>query len=122
MRSPGSRTVATSSADNHCENRSRRIPEFRTVQEEAEFWDTHSTAEFEDEWEPTDLEFAPDWRSVRLMSVKLEYSLYNQLRARAEEQGVTAEELAESWLERMLAPSSEASPNSSSTGPKDGER
>ncbi len=56
------------------------------------------------------------------MSVKLEYSLYNQLRARAEEQGVTAEELAESWLERMLAPSSEASPNSSSTGPKDGER
>lgn len=26
-----------------------RIPEFKTIQEEAEFWDVHSTTEFEDE-------------------------------------------------------------------------
>lgn len=28
-----------------------RIPEFKTIEEEAEFWDTHSTTEFEDEFE-----------------------------------------------------------------------
>jgi hypothetical protein len=27
------------------------VPRFRSVEEEAEFWDTHSTAEFEDEFE-----------------------------------------------------------------------
>ena len=91
-----------------------RIPEFRSVQEAAEFWDTHDSTEFEDEWEPTDLEFAPDWRSVRLMSVKLEYSLYKQLRAHAELQGMTAEELAEQWLEAMLAQSTDTSSNGAS--------
>ena len=91
-----------------------RIPEFKTVQEAAEFWDTHDSAEFEDEWEPTDLTFASDVKSVRLLSVELEYSLYKQLRARAEEQGLTAEELAEQWLEAMLAQSTDTSSNGAS--------
>jgi hypothetical protein len=68
-----------------------RVPVFKTVQEATESWDTHSTAEFEDEWEPTDLQFASNWRSVRLMSVKLEYSLYEQLLDLAQEQDMTAE-------------------------------
>lgn len=28
-----------------------RIPHFKTIEEAAEFWDTHDSAEFEDEWE-----------------------------------------------------------------------
>lgn len=31
-----------------------RIPHFQNVQEEVQFWDTHSTTEFEDEFEPTE--------------------------------------------------------------------
>ena len=31
-----------------------RIPAFKTIEEEAEFWDTHSTADFEDEFEDVD--------------------------------------------------------------------
>jgi hypothetical protein len=31
-----------------------RIPEFKSIEEEAEFWDTHSTADFEDEFEDVD--------------------------------------------------------------------
>jgi CopG antitoxin of type II toxin-antitoxin system len=38
--------------------RDRRIPEFRSVEEAAEFFDTHDTTEFEDEWEEfTDVRF-----------------------------------------------------------------
>jgi len=59
-----------------------KVPEFKTVQEAAEFWDTHSTEDFPDFWEPTDLEFAPDWKSVFEFRVQIEYSLYTQLRAR----------------------------------------
>ena len=39
--------------------RASRIPEFRSIEEEAEFWETHDLTEFEDEWEEvTDVEFA----------------------------------------------------------------
>lgn len=30
---------------------SHLIPSFRSIEEEAEFWDTHDTVDFEDEWE-----------------------------------------------------------------------
>ncbi len=90
-----------------------RIPEFRSVQEAAEFWDTHDSTAFEDEWEPVDFEIDPRSSSFRLMSLKLEYSLYKQLRTHAEEQGMTATELAERWLEAALARLSDASTNGS---------
>lgn len=35
-----------------------RIPEFKSYQEEAEFWDTHDFTEFEDETHPVDVHFA----------------------------------------------------------------
>ena len=31
-----------------------RIPQFESIEEAAEFWDTHDSAEFEDEWEEVD--------------------------------------------------------------------
>ncbi len=35
-----------------------RIPEFKTIEEEAEFWDTHDSTEFEDEFtEVEDVQF-----------------------------------------------------------------
>ena len=38
--------------------RASRIPEFRSTEEEAEFWETHDRTECEDEWEEvTDVEF-----------------------------------------------------------------
>jgi hypothetical protein len=88
-----------------------RVPVFKTVQEAAEFWDTHSTAEFEGEWEPADLQFAPNWRSVRLVSVKLEYSLCEQLRDLAREQDMTAEELVAAWIGARLASPAAAPPD-----------
>ncbi|GEM_PF-4844755 len=39
------------------------IPEFKSIQEEAVFWDTHDTSEFEDEFEPVDLQVSPELRS-----------------------------------------------------------
>ncbi|RJS82250.1 hypothetical protein CW713_05345 [Methanophagales archaeon] len=34
------------------------IPIFKSVEEEAEFWDTHDTEEFADEFEPVEVKFA----------------------------------------------------------------
>jgi len=44
---PGTRTQAK-----------RRIPEFKSIEEEAEFWDTHDTTEFEEEFKPVTVRFA----------------------------------------------------------------
>ena len=35
-----------------------RIPEFASIEEEAAFWDTHSTADYEDEFKPVRVRFA----------------------------------------------------------------
>lgn len=33
-------------------------PIFKSIEEEAEFWDTHDTEEFADEFEPVEVKFA----------------------------------------------------------------
>ncbi len=40
--------------------RPSRIPTFQTYQEEAEFWDTHDTTDFEDEFRPVTVRVAED--------------------------------------------------------------
>lgn len=40
------------------EPRESRIPEFTNIEEEAQFWDTHDTTEFEDEFRPVQVRFA----------------------------------------------------------------
>jgi hypothetical protein len=38
----------------HTENTKSRIPTFKTIEEEAAFWDTHSSEEFADELTPVE--------------------------------------------------------------------
>ncbi|OGE16495.1 hypothetical protein A2769_02360 [Candidatus Daviesbacteria bacterium RIFCSPHIGHO2_01_FULL_37_27] len=45
--------------------KTRTVPKFKSIQEEAEFWDTHSTEDFPDFWEPvTDMKFSKNLVSV----------------------------------------------------------
>jgi hypothetical protein len=39
------------------EQKKSQIPEFKTIAEEAAFWDTHDTTDFEDEFEEIEVEF-----------------------------------------------------------------
>lgn len=39
--------------------RTTKIPRFKTYEEEAEFWDTHSPEDFPDEFEEIQVQFAP---------------------------------------------------------------
>lgn len=41
------------------------VPKFKTIEEIADFWDTHSTADYPDYWEPvTDIKFSKNLVSV----------------------------------------------------------
>ena len=37
-----------------------RIPAFASIEEEAAFWDSHDTTDFENEFEPAEVTFAPE--------------------------------------------------------------
>ncbi len=84
------------------ENKSR-IPDFKTI-EEAEFWDTHDSTEFEDEFtEVDDVQFVMKTHKKPL-TLRLEEQSLNELRKIAREKGIGPSTLARMWiLERLRA-------------------
>jgi hypothetical protein len=85
-----------------------RIPTFSTVEEEAEFWDTHDSAEFEDEFEDVeDVKFIGVRRDGTVI-LWLEPEAVEALTQRAKEQGTGPAALARAWiLERLGSPAGE---------------
>jgi hypothetical protein len=81
--------------------RSSRIPEFSSWKEEAEFWDAHSLAEFEDELEPVEVEVGRPLRhSYR---VSLENEEFHRILALARKRQVHAGMLLSQWVKEGLA-------------------
>lgn len=74
------------------------IPTFTTVEKEAEFWDTHSSADFDDELETvTDVRFVkPGTRQV--VMVPLESADLGALNERARALGMDPSTLARTWI------------------------
>ena len=71
-----------------------RIPTFKTIEEEAEFWDTHSTADFEDELEVvTNVRFVRGG-PTRPIRVQLDEETFAMLTEQARELEVRPSRLA----------------------------
>lgn len=60
-----------------------KIPEFKSREEEAEFWDTHDTADFEDELKPVEIHFADE--SKHRIIIDLDQETFVKLSQRPEE-------------------------------------
>jgi hypothetical protein len=78
------------------ENKQREpIPEFETLEEIADFWDTHSTADYFDRTREVNFEVNLDRerRPIYLLPELLE-----QLESQAQARGVSVETLANLWL------------------------
>ncbi len=74
-----------------------KIPEFESIQEEAEFWDTHDTTEFLDEFEEAkDVVFVRPEKQV--VSIRLERDFVNRLKAYAQEIGIPYTTLLRMWI------------------------
>lgn len=79
------------------------LPEnFDTVEEMWSFWDTHSSADFEDVMEPIEVEI--DLSSSRVYC-PVAKDLVRQVRSRARQQGVSTETLINIWLQERLCAS-----------------
>ena len=81
-------------------NRKSRIPEFKTIEEEAEFWDTHDLADYWDEFKPVKVRFAD--KLFDRVTIPVDADALAQLDALAREEELNATALARRWvLERL---------------------
>ncbi len=63
-----------------------RIPTFPSVEEEAEFWDTHDTTDFEDEFKPVKVRFAKNLSHG--LTIRLDPETLAKLRREASQKGI----------------------------------
>ena len=81
-----------------------QIPRFKTIEEEAEFWDTHSTTDFEDEFEEvSDVQFVVTRaKPKKAITVRLDPETAAALAEQAQAKGIGPSTLARMWiLERL---------------------
>ena len=75
-----------------------RIPAFKTIEEEAEFWDTHDSSVFDDEFETvTDVRFVRSKRKQPI-TVRLDQDTVAALRRQAHRRGIGTSTLARLWI------------------------
>jgi len=76
------------------------LPEsFTTLEELSDFWDTHSTADYEEVMEPVEAEIDLSSSKVYCPVAK---DLLRQVRDQARQQGVSTETLINLWLQEKL--------------------
>ncbi len=79
------------------------IPEFETLDDVAEFWDTHSTADYEDLTRPVHFDVKLRKHTGRAQAVTLVPELSETLQTLANARGVSLETLVNVWLtEKVL--------------------
>ena len=77
-----------------------RIPEFNSIEEEAEFWDTHDTTDFEDEFTPVKVRFAKNLSHG--LTIRLDPKTLEQLREEAKAKGIGPTTLVRMWVMEHL--------------------
>ena len=77
------------------------LPEFKSLEEEAAFWDIHSPLDYPGEWiEAEDVEVIEPLGHI--LAVRLDAALLQRLGVAARERGVEPSTLARAWiLERL---------------------
>lgn len=105
---------AESNRTKKIESKLSRIPEFASVQEEAEFWDTHEFTEFWDELKPVKVRFAKNLSEG--ITIRLDPATTLQLRTEAAKKGIGPTTLVRMWvLERLREQERERRPGQAAT-------
>ena len=77
------------------------LPErFKTIEEAAEFWDTHDSADYEEYMRDVECQVNIKRRTYM---ISLDSNLYRKLRVIAKERGVKPETLVNLWLQEKAS-------------------
>lgn len=93
-----------------------RIPKFKSYEEEASWWDTHDTTEFEDEFKPVKLEFEKPL--IHILGVRLDAKTIDQLAKLGDEMGIGPSTLVRMWVLEKLKSFSRKSSKQVETAPQ----
>ena len=77
-----------------------RIPEFSSYQEEARWWETHSLADYQDEFKTVKVRFAKNLSEG--LHVRLDPETLMKLRVEAKEKGIGPTTLVRMWVKEQL--------------------
>lgn len=78
-----------------------RIPSFANIEEEAEFWDTHDTTDFPDEFEPVAVSIGGEL--AERVTIRLDGADRAELDRRARAIGVGPSTLVRMWVKERLS-------------------
>lgn len=80
--------------------KTKKIPEFKTIEEEATFWDTHDIT---DNWEGTkNVKIKVAKNLQHILGVRLDAKTIDQLDKKGQKLGVGASTLARMWILEKL--------------------
>lgn len=80
----------------------RRIPGFKSVQEKAEFWDTHSPLDYPEEWIEVK-QLKVERPLGHILGVRLDTRTLDRLAAIGHKNGIGPSTLARIWIMERLA-------------------
>lgn len=86
--------------------KNREVPKFKSIQEEAEFWDTHSTEDYPGYWEPvTDIKFSKNLISVfkKVVPIRLDEKTKKAIEKVAVAKGIGTSTAARMLIRERLA-------------------
>ena len=92
-------------SDTNTDKHPSRIPEFASLEEEAAFWDTHDTTDFEDEFHPVTVVFGErlaDGGPLKRVEIRLDAETDRELTALARQQGLRKSSLVRSVVQNYL--------------------
>lgn len=76
--------------------KTKKLPAFRSLEEESDYWDKHSLTEHLDEFKPVKTRFTGPTK--HLMSIRIDLDLVQRIRRIAERKGVPYQTLMQQWL------------------------
>ncbi len=80
-----------------------KIPEFKSEEEESDFWDSHSATEFFDETKPIEMHFVDARPRKTLISLRLDTATISQLKQAGHRRGMGYQTLIRMWILEHLA-------------------
>jgi predicted DNA binding CopG/RHH family protein len=78
----------------------KKMPHFKSYEEEAHFWDTHDTSSIWDKWKPAKITFAKPMK--HLISFRIDLHLLNGIQTVASRKHIPYQTLIHSWLAEKL--------------------
>ena len=81
------------------------VPKFKSIEEEANFWDTHSTEDFPDYWAPApEVKFSKNLKSIyqKVVPIRLDEKTIDAVKKVAKEKGIGVSTTARMLIRERL--------------------